>query len=35
VLSSSEYVPGGARMSEKTGKDFADGMIEKRQQGHL
>jgi hypothetical protein len=27
---SSEHVPGGARMSEKTGKDFAEALLRKR-----
>lgn len=35
VLASSEYVPGGARMSEASGKKFAAAMIQKRQQGRL
>lgn len=35
VLSSSEYVPGGARMSENCGKKFAAGLVKKRQEGHL
>ncbi len=35
VISSSEHVPGGARMSENTGKKFAAGMIRKREQGRL
>ena len=35
VMSSSEYVPGGARMSENTGKKFAAGMMRKREQGRL
>jgi hypothetical protein len=29
VLASSEHVPGGARMSEDTGKKFAAGMLQK------
>jgi hypothetical protein len=35
VFDSSEYVPGGARMSEDTGKKFAALMVEKRRRGHL
>lgn len=35
VLHSSEHVPGGARMSEHTGEQFAAGMLEKRAQGRL
>lgn len=35
VLHSSEHIPGGARMSEDTGKKFAAGMVKKRQQGRL
>lgn len=35
VLDSSEFVAGGARMSEESGKKFAAGMLKKRQQGRL
>jgi hypothetical protein len=35
VLHSSEQVPGGARMSEDSGRQFAAGLLQKRQQGHL
>ena len=35
VLHSSEHIPGGARMSEDSGKKFAAGMLKKRQQGRL
>lgn len=35
VLHSSEHIPGGARMSEDSGKKFAAGMRQKRQQGRL
>jgi len=35
ALSSDEYVAGGARMSEDTGKRFAAGMLEKQRQGRL
>lgn len=35
VVHSSEFVPGGARMSENTGEQFAQGMVEKRAQGRL
>jgi len=31
VISSSEYVPGGAQMSKDCGKKFAEGMLKKRQ----
>ena len=33
VLHSSEHVPGGARMSEASGKKFTAGLVAKRQQG--
>ena len=33
VLDSSEHVPGGARMSENTGKKFAKGLLERHRQG--
>ncbi len=32
VLHSSEYIPGGARMSEDSDKKFAQGMLKQRQQ---
>lgn len=35
VLSSSEYISGGARMSENCGKKFATGLLKKRQEGRL
>ncbi|MEM1043148.1 MAG: hypothetical protein AAGI91_11020 [Bacteroidota bacterium] len=35
TFDSSEHVPGGARMSEDTGRKFAEGMAEKRKQGRL
>jgi hypothetical protein len=35
VLHSSEHIPGGARISEDSGKKFAAGMVKKRQQGRL
>lgn len=35
VLHSSEFVSGGARLSERSGKKFAAGMIKKRRQGRL
>jgi len=35
ILHSGEYIPGGARMSEGSGKKFAAGMVERRQQGRL
>ena len=33
VLDSSEHVPGGARMSENTGRKFATGLLERHRQG--
>ena len=33
VLHSSEHAPGGARMSEVSGKKFAAGLVAQRQQG--
>jgi hypothetical protein len=33
ILHSSEHVPGGARMSEDSGKKFAAGLVEQRQKG--
>ena len=35
VLSSSEHIPGGARMSESCGKKFAAHLIKKRQKERL
>ena len=35
ILQSSEFVPGGAQMSEDTGRKFAEGMLKKRQEGRL
>ena len=35
VLHSSEFVPGGAQMSQDTGRKFAEGMLTKRQKGTL
>jgi hypothetical protein len=35
VLHSSERVPGGARLSEATGRQFSAGLLEKRRQGRL
>ena len=35
VLHSNEYIPGGAKMSEGTGKTFTAGLLKKRQQGQL
>jgi hypothetical protein len=35
VLHSSEYVPGGVRLSESTSEAFTKALIEKRRQGHL
>jgi len=33
VLNSSEFVPGGAQMSQDTGRKFAEGMLKKREEG--
>jgi hypothetical protein len=35
VLDSSEHFPGGARMSEDTGRQFTDILLERRKQGRL
>ena len=35
ILHSSEYIPGGARMSVDSGKKFAAGLLKKRQQEDL
>jgi len=35
ILASAKRVSGGGRMSEDTGKRFAAGLVEKRQQGRL
>ena len=35
VISSSEYIQGGARMSENCGKKFATGLLKKRREGKL
>jgi hypothetical protein len=35
VLSSSEYVEGGAQMSKDCGKKFAEGMLRKREEKRL
>ena len=35
VFDSREDIPGGARMSEDTGRKFAEGMVRKREQGRL
>ena len=35
VLHSSEHVPGGANLSEASGKKFADSLVKKRNRGHL
>ncbi len=35
VISSSEHVPGGARMSENSGRKFTAGLVKKRQEGRL
>ena len=35
VLNSSEFIPGGAQMSQNTGRKFGEGMVKKRQEGKL
>lgn len=35
VFDSREFVPGGARLSEATGEQFADLLEEKRERGHI
>lgn len=35
VLNSSEFIPGGAQMSQNTGRKFAEGMLKKKQEGKL
>lgn len=35
VIDSRDYVPGGARLSEDTGRKFAAGMLEKKRLGKL
>ena len=35
ILNSSEFVSGGAQMSQDTGKKFAAGMLKKRSEGKL
>jgi len=35
VLNSSDYVPGGARLSENSGDQFTDLLLEKRRDGRL
>lgn len=35
TLHSGEQIPGGARMSEKSGEKFAAGLVRKRQTGRL
>jgi hypothetical protein len=35
VVDSSEFVPGGAQMSQDTGRKFAEGMLKKRPEGKL
>lgn len=35
VLASNEQVPGGAQLSQDSGKKFATGMVEKRRRGRL
>jgi hypothetical protein len=35
VIRSSEYVPGGAHLSQDSGRKFAAGLLEKRRRGKL
>ena len=35
ILSSSEFVNGGAHMSENSGKKFTEGLLKKREEGRL
>ncbi len=35
VISSSEYVPGGAQMATDSSKKFAEGMMQKKREGKL
>lgn len=35
ILSSSEFVEGGAQFSERTGEQFTAGLMARREQGHL
>jgi hypothetical protein len=35
ILDSSEHIPGGARMSEDTGRQFAEILLDRRRQGRL
>lgn len=35
MIDSSEFVPGGAQMSQDIGRKFAEGMLKKRQEGRL
>ena len=35
VFDSREFIPGGARLSENTGEQFTDILVEKRAQGRL
>ena len=35
VLDSSEFAPGGSNLSEETGRQFAEGLMEQREQGRL
>ena len=35
VLHSSEFMPGGAQMSQDCGRRFAQGILKKRQEGRL
>ncbi len=35
ILSSSEFVEGGAQLSERTGEQFTAGLMARREQGHL
>ncbi len=35
IIDSSEFVPGGANMSQDCGRKFAEGMLEKKRQGKI
>lgn len=35
VFDSRDWVPGGARLSERTGEQFTDILVQKRREGHI
>lgn len=35
VFDSREWTPGGARLSERTGEQFTDILVQKRREGHI